>query len=99
MPLSPKWGLNFGIRPLTRVNYNVDQLEERTFFDTLKLNTVNRFEGSGGIYQAYVGSGIGFGGFSVGVNIGYLFGNVTKSTSLLFPLARPGSMTSSPPGT
>lgn len=85
MPLSPKWGLNIGIRPLTRVSYNVAMPEERTFFDTLKVNTVNQFEGNGGIYQAYVGSGIGFGGFSVGVNIGYIFGNVTNSTKALFP--------------
>lgn len=84
MPLSPKWGLNIGIRPLTRVSYNIEQPEERTFFDTLKLNTINSFKGSGGIYQAYVGSGIGFGGFSVGANIGYIFGNVTNATAVIF---------------
>ncbi len=89
MPLSPKWGLNIGIRPLTRVNYNIAVPEERTFFDTLKVNTVNQFEGSGGIYQAYVGSGIGFGGFSVGVNVGYIFGNVTNTTRIVFPTAEP----------
>lgn len=91
MPLGKKWGLNLGIRPLTRVSYNVAQPEERTFFDTLKVNTVNQFEGSGGIYQAYVGSGIGFGGFSVGVNVGYIFGNVTNSTKVLFADADNGT--------
>ncbi|WP_126245815.1 hypothetical protein [Chitinophaga rhizosphaerae] len=85
MPLGPKWGLNLGIRPLTKVSYNIGVPEDRIFFDTLKVASVNQFEGSGGIYQAYVGSGIGFGGFSVGVNVGYIFGNVTNSTKVLFP--------------
>lgn len=85
MPLSKKWGLNIGLRPLTRVAYNIAESEERTFFDTLKVPLVNQFEGNGGIYQAYVGTGIAFGNFSIGANFGYLFGNVTNSTKVLYP--------------
>ncbi|RPD40372.1 hypothetical protein EG028_13755 [Chitinophaga barathri] len=85
MPLSRKWGLNIGLRPMTRVAYNIADAQERTFFDTLKVPVVNQFEGNGGIYQAYVGTGVGFGNFSIGVNLGYLFGNVTNSTKVLYP--------------
>ena len=85
MPLSKKWGLNIGLRPMTRVAYNIAQAEDRIFFDTLNVPMVNQFEGNGGIYQAYVGSGIAIGNFSIGANIGYLFGNVNNSTKVLYP--------------
>lgn len=85
MPLGKKWGLNIGLRPMTKVGYNIAESEEKTYFDTLKVPVVHQYEGSGGTYQAYVGTGIGFGGFSIGANIGYLFGNVQHSTKELYP--------------
>ncbi|MEC5148065.1 hypothetical protein [Chitinophaga sp. 212800010-3] len=80
-----KWGLNLGLRPVTRVSYNIQQGSTGTFFDTLKLPLANRYEGSGGLYQLYAGTGIRFGNFSVGVNLGYLFGNIENNTRLIFP--------------
>ncbi|MFY0252816.1 hypothetical protein ACDQ55_02560 [Chitinophaga sp. 30R24] len=80
-----KWGLNLGLRPVTRVSYNVQTGTNGTFFDTTKYPLINRYEGSGGLYQLYVGTGVRFGNFSIGANLGYLFGNVENNTRLIFP--------------
>ncbi|RAJ01725.1 hypothetical protein LX64_03943 [Chitinophaga skermanii] len=85
VPIKRNWGMNFGLRPMSTVSYDISTSQERTFFDTLKVPVVNQYEGSGGIYQAYVGTGFAIGGFSAGVNVGYLFGNITNSTKALFP--------------
>ena len=89
LPLGKKWGMNIGLRPMSRVSYNIAEGEQKIFFPDANPDTVNvihQYEGSGGVYQAYIGSGIGFGGFSVGVNFGYLFGNVNNSTKELYPV-------------
>jgi hypothetical protein len=89
LPLGKKWGMNIGLRPMSRVSYNIAEGEQKIFFPGANPDTVNvihQYEGSGGVYQAYVGTGIGFGGFSVGVNVGYLFGNVNNSTKELYPV-------------
>jgi hypothetical protein len=80
-----KWGLNLGLRPVTRVSYNIQQGFNGTFFDTLRYPLTNKYEGSGGLYQLYAGTGVRFGNFSVGVNLGYLFGNIENNTRLIFP--------------
>lgn len=91
LPLGKKWGMTIGLRPMSRVNYNIAEGEQKIFFrndnrpDT--VNVIHQYEGSGGVYQAYVGTGMGWGGFSVGVNVGYLFGNVNNSTKELYPVA------------
>lgn len=86
VPLSKKWGLALGIRPVSRVSYNIADNEDKMFFDTLQVPVVHQYEGSGGVYQVFMGTGVGFGGFSVGVNVGYLFGNVVNSTKELYPV-------------
>ncbi|GEP91351.1 hypothetical protein SAMN05660909_03316 [Chitinophaga terrae (ex Kim and Jung 2007)] len=80
-----RWGLNFGLRPVTRVSYNIQQGSTGNFFDTTKLPLSNRYEGSGGTYQLFVGTGVRVGNFSIGANIGYLFGSVEAHTRLVFP--------------
>lgn len=85
VPLSRKWGLNLGLRPLTKVSYNVLQNSEKTFFDTLKMPVAYQYEGNGGLYQVYAGTGVGIGNFSIGVNIGYLFGNIENGTKAIYP--------------
>ncbi len=77
------WGLSFGLRPLTRINYKVEQNGRISNVDS--VNTL--FEGTGGTNQANVSTGfriIGKGKhkneFSIGVSSGYTFGNKTYST-------------------
>jgi hypothetical protein len=80
MPLAKNWGLAFGLRPVSRTSYNVLDTRSQTFFDTIQTNVINQFEGNGGTYQVFVGTGVGIGNFSIGVNAGYLFGNIQNST-------------------
>ncbi|HWV65817.1 hypothetical protein [Chitinophaga sp.] len=83
--ITNKWGLNLGLRPVTRVSYNIQESHNSTFFDTLRVPMTSKYEGSGGLYQLYAGTGVRFGHFSIGVNLGYLFGNIENNTRLAFP--------------
>ena len=79
-PLSKKHiGLVAGLRPMTRVNYSI-QSNSRIPADSIE----NLYEGSGGLNQAFVGIGKRWGGFSIGANAGYLFGNKNISTKAIF---------------
>lgn len=72
-PLSKKnnWGMNIGMRPLTRINYELQQVTRLPGIDS----ALTSFSGQGGSYQAYIGTGIGSKHFTVGVNAGYAFGS------------------------
>lgn len=82
IPLATKkdWGMNIGLRPLTRINYKIERNERVPGIDS--LNTI--FEGNGGAYEVYTGTGFGIKNFSVGVNVGYLFGSKNFSTRKSF---------------
>ncbi|SEW18578.1 hypothetical protein [Chitinophaga arvensicola] len=83
--IANKWGLNLGLRPVTRVSYNIQESSTGTFFDTSRIPLTSKYEGSGGLYQLYAGTGVRFGNFSIGANLGYLFGNIENHTRLTFP--------------
>ncbi|MGZ5189404.1 MAG: hypothetical protein ACXWCZ_00210 [Flavisolibacter sp.] len=91
IPLKQNWGLSFGIRPVSRISYLINQEEVLKNpidpFDTIS-NTITQFKGSGGSYLPSIGTGYGFNlhtaetndykktnTISLGVNAGYLFGS------------------------
>ncbi len=74
------WGLNFGLKPVSRINYKIENVKRLTNIDS--LNTL--YEGSGGANQAHIGTGFKIKGFSFGFNAGYMFGNRDFSTRLQF---------------
>lgn len=84
MPITPRkmylkgnyWGLSFGMKPLSRINYKISKNERITNIDT--LNTT--YEGSGGVSLANVSTGVKIKNFSFGVTAGYAFGNKEFST-------------------
>ncbi len=82
IPLSQKknWGMNIGLRPITRISYNLETKERLPGIDSVRT----LYQGSGGAYQAYVGTGFAVGKFSVGFNVGYLFGSKDYSTQRFF---------------
>jgi hypothetical protein len=67
---STNWGLAFGLRPYTRVNYNLFENGRLPNIDSVR----NFYEGSGGLYRAFLSTGYRIGNFSVGINAGFLFG-------------------------
>lgn len=80
-PLSKKknWGMNMGIRPVTRISYELQQNTRLPGIDSIQTN----YRGDGGEYQTYIGTGIGSKYLTVGINAGYAFGNknyVTERT-------------------
>lgn len=72
-------GLVFGLRPLSRISYGVEE-RVRTSIDSMQ--TI--YEGSGGVNQAFVGLGKRFGNISLGVNFGYEFGQRNIGTKISF---------------
>lgn len=81
VPLRPNWGLSFGIRPITRVSYEIARHERLVDPNTgQSIDTaVTSNEGDGGAYLASMGTGyrfmLGTGqSLSIGINGGYLFG-------------------------
>ncbi|HMP94098.1 MAG TPA: hypothetical protein PKD90_14540 [Phnomibacter sp.] len=75
------WGLAFGLRPYTRINY---KLEDRTRLPNID-SSLTLYQGEGGAYRGFVGTGFRVGGFSAGVNAGFLFGqqNISSQRYLL----------------
>jgi hypothetical protein len=73
------WGLSFGIKPYSTVNYLIDEkLSLKNGGSTSIAKTVT---GSGGISQVYIANGIRLSkNFSVGITASYLFGSLTRST-------------------
>ena len=76
MPIRKNWGLTFGLRPLTRISYNIYKNERLVDPVThLPIDSAStQFVGSGGSFLPTIGTGFGTGNFSVGINAGYLFG-------------------------
>ena len=74
------WGLNFGLRPISKIGYKISRFSRLTNIDSL----ATLYEGSGGINEAFVGTGVKMKDFSFGVNMGYLFGNKNYGTRLVF---------------
>ncbi len=81
------WGLAFGFKPLTRINYSVQAIQ-KTSVDSLQT----LFQGTGGLTQAFIGIGKTFWPdlpakpskftLALGFNAGYEFGR--KQTDSIF---------------
>ncbi len=87
VPLGQNWGLSFGLRPMTRINYQVIKQELLIDPDTnLPIDTALTLnEGEGGSYLVSAGIGHKFNlstnhALSLGINAGYLFGNQEYNT-------------------
>lgn len=76
------WGLNLGLRPITRINYKIGQGERLNLgipSDTFDISTL--YEGNGGSYEAHIGTGVAITrDLTIGVNFGYTFGSKDYST-------------------
>ena len=96
IPLRKNWGLSFGLRPISRISYLINQ--EQILKNPLDPNdtissAITQFRGSGGSYLPSIGTGFGFnlsdnetGNFkktstvSFGANGGYMFGSRENTT-------------------
>ena len=81
IPLNKKrtWGMNFGLRPITRINYKLEKSEKINGDSIFTL-----FEGRGGSHEVFAGTGVAIKKFSVGINLGYMFGSRDYSSRRSF---------------
>jgi len=76
LPIRKGWGIAFGLRPITRVGYNITR-RERLFDPNTLLpidSALTEFTGDGGSFLPSIGTGVAIKNFSAGINLGYLFG-------------------------
>jgi hypothetical protein len=74
------WGMNFGLKPVTKVNYKIEKFSRLSGIDSL----YTLYEGTGGLNQVFVGTGLKVKNLGFGINAGYMFGNKNYSSKLEF---------------
>ena len=72
------WGMSLGLKPVSKINYKIEKNDRLTAIDS--INTL--YEGSGGVNQLHLGTGIRYKNLSIGINAGYMFGSKDYSTKL-----------------
>ncbi len=77
-PLSKKkLGLVFGLKPLSRINYSIEELSK------ISVDSVQRlYQGNGGLNQVFIGLGKKWKSLSLGFNTGLNFGRKETSTKV-----------------
>ncbi|MBC7874197.1 MAG: hypothetical protein H7Y01_09390 [Ferruginibacter sp.] len=92
VPLKKNWGLSFGLRPLSRISYNIVRNELLVDPNTgLPIDSATtKYQGDGGVYLASLGTGFSLfektrkqgmtEKLSIGFNAGYFFGAKDYST-------------------
>ena len=73
------WSINFGLKPITRINYKILSAGRNAIDSTESI-----YEGEGGINEAFVGTALKIKNFSIGFNTGYLFGSKDYNTRMSF---------------
>jgi len=76
VPVSKHGGLVFGLRPISRMYYNLADTAVYPGAGSIRRS----FGGTGGMNYAYIGAAYQYKGLSLGFNFGYMFGNTTVST-------------------
>lgn len=84
-------GMSFGLMPYTNVGYNYSTKSSTIPNYTLVPSTqetttiTDKYSGSGGLHQIFLGAGWEpIRNFSVGMNVNYLFGNISNVVSSTF---------------
>ena len=94
-PLRQNWGMSFGLRPVSRMSYNIVQYSR--LYDPVTGNNIDSavtsFRGDGGLYLASLGTGFAIFSkeryglmekMSIGFTGGYLFGRKNYSSKRSF---------------
>lgn len=78
-----KWaGISLGLLPYANVGYSLGEYRESSEGASSSVS----YAGDGGLHQLYLGAGFKvFKNLSVGANVSYLWGNVSRTNTLSFP--------------
>lgn len=74
------WGVSVGLRPISRIDYKIEKQERISTIDSL----TTLYEGTGGVTQAFIGTGFHTKHLNIGLDFGYMFGNKDFNTRLAF---------------
>jgi hypothetical protein len=78
IPIGKHGGMCLGLKPYTAAYYNL------AGNDSAAGTTLgNAFSGQGGLNYVYVGGAYNYKGFSLGFNLGYIFGTIRSSSEVL----------------
>lgn len=82
-----RWAaMSIGLIPFSNVGYSMSEYRENTESPTSSTNVT--YAGDGGLHQLYVGAGIKIlKNLSAGVNVSYLWGDISHSLSSEYPQA------------
>ena len=90
IPISEKrgWGFSFGLMPFSSIGYNVIRIDSIPQ-DTFNMPITYNYLGKGGLTKFYIGMGYkvykdSVRSLSLGVNVGYIFGNLNSTKQTLF---------------
>jgi hypothetical protein len=86
VPVKKNWGLNFGLRQLSRISYKINHFE-RLYDPITGANidsAVTNYTGDGGAFLGSLGTGFAINNLSIGINFGYLFGKKEYGTKRVF---------------
>lgn len=81
------WGMSIGFVPYTNIGYSFSQTQKVGTDDyTLQpITKTSTFTGSGGLHELYAGIGWNaWKGLSIGVNAGYLWGNINHALTTAY---------------
>lgn len=82
---SKNLGVSFGLMPYSTIGYAISQQETIKNPSTGDMTQTSTHSGDGGVHEAYLGLGWEMlKGFSVGVNAGYLWGDMTHTVLASF---------------
>jgi hypothetical protein len=74
------WAMSVGLRPVSKINFKIRQNERLPIGDSVST----LYEGSGGTNQAFLGTGLMYKNFRIGINAGYMFGSKDVSSIRTF---------------
>lgn len=82
--MAPRLGMTLGLVPFSTIGYNTNREQQSTSDDGLsQITRTSTFSGDGGLHEAYVGLGWApIKPLSVGLNLGYLWGDIEHSSSM-----------------
>ncbi|WP_346237564.1 hypothetical protein ABDK00_000600 [Niabella insulamsoli] len=88
LPLRKNWGMAFGVRPITSINYKIQnsgKLYDPNTGNLIVDSSTTLYEGQGGAYLGSLGTAVKFKTgksqyLSLGVNAGYMFGSRDYNT-------------------
>ncbi|MCP4443245.1 MAG: hypothetical protein GY810_30445 [Aureispira sp.] len=75
-----QWGMAFSLTPFSTTSYDVSVSRGLAGIDTVNYN----YLGTGNLYRVNWGNGLGYKGFSLGFNLGMVFGKNTYISNISF---------------